>query len=203
MLGAEVAPAGTTDELSEGLLEHILAVRRAHVGLRQATAVVVIESNLPLVAESVRRHAEQRPGAGRLCVMAEDLKRSRSGDALGAVRAGTRTTRQNKPELVAALANVLQLRAMRFVEPFVVARLRLQPSTEGAPRANILQELADFKVEIRRAKGKNAAYRPPDLIYSGQHPGSGRARDDYVMALGFVFLLYEVFVQSPMYAAYR
>jgi hypothetical protein len=199
-----VCPVRATEELGQCVAKHIQAVRRLPA-FREATAVVVVESNLPLIAESVRRTLEQSR-VPRILVLCEDRKRARS--ALGAmdaeVRAGTRTTRQNKPEMVAAMTRLLQMRSLAFHAHFVVAQPERQPVDEPHPRDNILTELANFKREFKMPKTRTqAAYVRPTMAYSGRHPGGGRARDDYVMCLGISLLAYELFLASPVYAAYR
>ena len=55
ILGAEVCSSKVPEDLARGAMAHILAIRNTHVALKDATAVVIIESNLPLIAEAVRR----------------------------------------------------------------------------------------------------------------------------------------------------
>ena len=204
ILGAEVCSSKVPEDLARGAMAHILAIRNTHVALKDATAVVIIESNLPLIAEAVRRVVESTHGIGRTVIMTEDRKKHRGGGGMDAVaRAGTRTSRTNKPEMVAALSTALQMRAVRFATPFVVARPDQQPMGEPHPRECVITELSDFKQEIKVPKGKNAAYKTIERAYSGRHAGNSRARDDYCMALCFIMLLYDVFRQSRQYAAYR
>lgn len=173
-------------------------------GMSLASAVVIIESNLPLLAESIKRAIYQQ-AVTHCVVMHEDRKRARPGGVMGEVRAGTRTSNETKGQQVAAMREAFGFRAVRFHAQFVVAQPEKQPQDEAHPRDNIITELANFKEEVRlrNVSKANKPYTQTVLLYSGRHAGGGRARDDYVMAFGFVLLLYTVFISAPEYRAYR
>lgn len=177
-------------------MRHIQAVRRQVPGMRDALAVVVLESNLPLLAPTVTRRLEES-SVGRVCVMREDRKRGRDGSEL--VRAGTRTSRQNKPEMVAAIREVLVQGALRFHTKMAVPQAQAPPApgeTAPHPGAPLVAQLLAFKREIKMPRQGSLA--PPAIHYTGK-PGL----DDMVMALGFILLNHEVFMLSPAYRGYR
>jgi hypothetical protein len=192
-----------TDDIADAVHKHILAVRKRVAGMQLASAVVILESNLPLLAETIKRTLYQR-SVPRCVVMHEDRKRGRDG-APDEVRAGTRTSRTNKPQMVAALKEVLAWRAMKMHGQFVVAQPEQQPQDEAHPRDNIVTELENFKVErvMRNVSKARRPYVREHLEYSGRHQHGGRARDDYVMALGFIMLMSTVFLSAPEYRVYR
>ena len=205
MLGGESCPVKNTHELGGFVARHVRAVRTRVPGFSQAMAVIVMEGNFPLVAESVKQAFEQL-NVARTCFMCEEgNKRVRATTNDGELRAGMRTTGANKPHMVAAIHELLMRRALRFHAQFTAPGLEQQLPDEGHPRDNIIIELLNFKREIRapRTRARNAAYVRPTIGYSGRHAGGGRARDDYVMALGFVTLMFSVFVASPKYRGYR
>jgi hypothetical protein len=186
------------------MLKHIQAVRRLP-GLRDATAVVIVESDTIHVAENMRRGLE-RSGAPRIVVMCEDRKRARGANANMAaeVRAGARTGSQNTPEMVNAAVQLFQLRAVRFHAQFVVAQPDQQPLEEPHPRERVTQQLANFKREVCfPTSRRNVVYTRPVLKYGARRPDGSPERTDFVMALLFSMFMYEVWCISPAYMGYR
>jgi hypothetical protein len=181
--------------VSEVLYDHIAALR-AQAPFRHATAVLILESNLPMIAETVRLQLEERR-ITNCCVMAQDPKRQRDGS--GVMRTGTRTMR-GKPEAMAhALSELLGLRALRFGSTFAVAH----PSkVDVSVRSRIVTEMRSFKRRIRPPTATSRVKRF-EATYEGIDGNGAPITTDMMDAIGFILLNHEIFRTSPAYQAHR
>ena len=177
------------------LYAHIEKLRE-QPAFRHSTSVLVIESNLPMIADSVRRQLEER-GIKRCCIMAQDAKRQRDGSAV--MRTGTRTIRGNPEAIAHALSELLGLRAIRFASTFTVSHaIRVDVPV----RSRIINEMRSFK---RRIKPPTASSRTKryEATYEGIDGNGAPTTTDYIMAIGFILLNREIFRTSPSYLGYR
>jgi hypothetical protein len=174
----------------------VRACRQRQPGLAAAPAFIIIESNSIMVAESTKREIV-RLNENRVYVIEEDRRKGR-GAHVGEeeIRAGTRTTNATKEWQMNAIHELLAQRALRMHAQFVVSQPDQQPANQpGEPRDHIISELRTMSVE-RKAPKTVTPYSKTVLKFSGRHPNGGRARDDYVMALGFILLMRPVVMNS-------
>lgn len=194
-MGGENFPARGTEDVSGVFVDHIAALRQ-HAAFRHSIVVIIIESNLPMIADSVRRQLEQR-GVGRCCLMAQDRKRQRDGTAV--MRTGTRMTRGKPAEIAHALSQQLAQRAIRFATPFTVVH---KSAVDIGVREKIVRELRCFKRVISPPTA-TSRHRHFEATYVGKDNSGNPMTTDYIDALGHTFLEREVFRSSPSYQAYR
>lgn len=170
------------------------ACRRALPGLTGTPSFIVIESNSIMVAESTKREV-QRLHEPQVYVIEEDRRKNRGArGGEDEIRAGTRTSNATKEWQMNALFELLSLSALRMHASFVGAH----GDQPGTPRDHVIAELRNMRVE-RLSPKRPSPYAKVTLRYSGRHPNGGRARDDYVMALGFILLIWPVILQSPRF----
>jgi hypothetical protein len=181
--------------VTTALVQHIEQLRR-QLPFRHATVVLVIESNMVMIADTVRREIEQK-GLRKICIMAQDPKRQHDGTSV--MRTGTRTTRTNKPAMVRALAELMAMRAIRFAAPFVST---FESPVEMAVRQKVTLEMKCFKRVVHPPR--QGARQPQwEATYQGIRADGGPMSDDFMMAIGFILLNREIFFTSPAYSAYR
>lgn len=195
MVGAESFPSRAVEDVTPVLFDHIAKLREQRA-FQASIFVIVIESNLPMIADSLRRQLEGR-NIRRCCIMAQDAKRQRDGTAV--MRTGTRTIRGNPEAIAHALSSLLALRAIRFASAFTVSR---PLEVDVAVRSRILTEFRSFKRRIKppTAASRNKRY---EATYEGIDGNGAPMTTDYIMALGFILLNREIFNTSPSYQAYR
>lgn len=181
--------------MSDFFVDHINALRQTH-WFRHAMVVVNIESNLPMIAESVRRQLEQR-GVINTCIISQDPKRL--GDGTTVMRTGTRMTRGRPAEIAHALAQLLAARALRFATPFVC----VHPSRiDISPKQKIIKELRAFK-RVIHPPTLNGRKRHYEATYEGRDNSNNPTTTDTVDSLGHTCCTLEVFRTSPSYQPYR
>lgn len=194
-MGGENFPARATEDVTSVFYDHINALR-AQVSFRHAIIVIILESNLPMIAESVRRQLEQR-GIMRCCVMAQDPKRQRDNTVV--MRTGTRMTRGKPAEIAHALSQQLAQRALRFATPLTVVHTS---QVEMGVREKIIKELRCFK-RVILPPSASSRHRHFEATYMGKDNAGNNCTTDYIDAIGHTFLNREVFRSSPSYLAYR
>ncbi len=141
---------------------------------------------------------ENRERLGNFVFMHEDSRNSARGPGGEAVvAAGTRTTKENKPEMIEKLRLLLKNGQLRFHENFVSAHLDRLPSGKPNPQTQILNELRGFQREVRYKKtGKDLAYTRPVIDY---RPKNGADNDDFAMASAINPYQIALFKRNPIY----
>lgn len=195
MIGGESFASRATETVTSALVKHIEQVRQL-AAFRHATCVLVIESNMVMIADTVRREIE-RSGLRKICIMAQDPKRQRDGTSV--MRTGTRTTRVNKPAMVRALAELMAMRAIRFAAPFLSV---VDSPVEMAVRQKVTLEIRCFKRVVHPPRP--GARQPQwEATYQGIGSDGAHVSDDFMMAIGFILLNRDIFYTSPSYSAHR
>lgn len=192
-------------DVSEAIVAHIHAVRRNVTGLANATAVIIIERNLPLVASTLAHLFKQRR-IPHTCIMHEaNRKRGRAtgGGYVDAVlHAGTLTSARNKPTMMIAIHEALRLGALKIHHEFTLGQPAKQDRDAPAPRQALLHELLNLKCEVVQPKDPRSG-RAETLTFYGRDADGRIARTDYVMSLGFIMLHHPVHEASPDHAHCR
>ncbi len=203
LVTAEVLPkvSITTEELGDWVVRHALAIRRTIPSLRNARAVICIENNSILVAQSVTRAITRNPQAMNMgCMMENEKGRQGPGMAGIDVRAGTRTTHESKERIVAKLRELLWEGALCFHRNFFIPHPEKQPPGENLVSVGqhlLVNELANMCAEYCQPKGPVAGQKPGHVKYKGYNSDGTRATDDKVMALGFCLICYTLYKRSP------
>jgi hypothetical protein len=211
ILAAEVLPGKTINsyELGQAVIEHIQHVRATIPGLRYARAIICVENNSILVADSLKVAIERTPGAagpeGNIALMHEHAGRRR-GVAQGAgepefdVRAGTHTTNRSKEEIMTKIRSLLVEGGLQFHARFSVPHEFQQPpgesSVEDAKRL-FVDEIANIQGEIVRGQGPRAGQKRPTVKFRGFRADGQKATDDKVLALGFCLQCYPLMTLCP------
>jgi hypothetical protein len=202
ILSAEVIPRTITDDIGRDIVLHIQKVRLTIDGVRSARAIICIENNSILVADSVRVAIERMAGVhNNMGIMCENARTAGRGTASEIdVRSGTRTTNRSKEEIVNKLRALLVEGALQFHKKFFIPHPELQPPgevTDEAGRALFVDELASFCGEICKSKGPIASQRKPHVKYRGYRIDGEKAHDDKLMAAGFCLQCYPLYKLAP------
>jgi hypothetical protein len=188
---------GRVDNLfvAQVVAEHVEECRRRIHGLEYATAVIIVESNLAGVAETLYNDLRHTIQLQNHAFMFEE--RSQSGGDRD--RQGSRTTHQNKAEMVRLLNEFyLEPRALRIHAQFVTTQIETCPLEDF--RLELVKELRLFKAIKKRGFGPDGSTRC-DTYYNGKPPhGPG---DDLAMALLLAPYNERIFRQDARYATAR
>ncbi len=152
-------------------------------------------------AESVYHYFEEGRYAaivGTVVLMREDRRSVPTMDGEAVISSGTRTTAQNKPQMIEALSAWLRSGTLCFYKNFVVSDPDNFPANADHPRIAIVKELKGFVMEIQyKSKNANPNYQRPVIRYRGY---KGNDRTDFVMCLAIVTLQARLFLTSDKYA---
>lgn len=193
-MGGELFASKATEDASAVIQEHIKALRR-NPALSSAVAVLIVESNMPMVAESIRRQLQFR--IERLCVLAQDPDPRHQF----ALRTGTRTTRENKPAMIYALSELFSRRAVSFAHQFTTIKKNDLGEAVNVPE-KFIKQLTCYKRTIMPPKPSSRT-QEYQAIYKGKDDNGDRVPDDLILSTGFIVLNREVFLTSPSYVTWR
>jgi hypothetical protein len=189
ILGFETCNICDSLKVWELIASHIESVRRLP-GFEHAQAILNVESNLAAYATDIARFlAASHVGN---VVMARQDPIAHSG---GELRPGTRTSVDNKPEMIDMLKKYLDSGRVLVHKNFVVSQpeYSLYPDVQD----QMLKELRGF-TEFTILYPRDAAKRPK-VIYHGKINGG---RDDFVMSLAINVFTFGIFMTDARYAKY-
>lgn len=107
-MGGDIVNTQDTQELGELVVRHIARVREDVRDCESATFVVNVESNMAGWASSVENYMK-RANIPNYEFMREDVRsKGRGPGGEAEVTAGTRTTKENKPEMIQKLGRLLR-----------------------------------------------------------------------------------------------
>lgn len=180
ILACDVANTSDNDVVASIVLEQIRGVRDKILGMHRGRAVLAIESNLITIADEIhRRVAERTPDVFSI---QEDMVPGGAGDE---ARKGTRTTAQNKPNMVEALNILLKDGRICFHDKFFTARPDTLGNRYHSARELIRKHLLAFNKHLIR--NDRRPHDPPKVKFSGKGPSSN---DDCTMVLAILAYVY-------------
>jgi hypothetical protein len=164
-----------------------------------ALFVVNVEANMAYVAPSVEKYLRANPsGLPQTTFMMEDVRQRKRVGAIPEITAGTRTTHENKLEMVEKFSRLLRDDHIRFYNNFVVLPDTVINKEFPHPREAICREI---KTLVREVKYKNKssgddAYTRPTIRY---RPEKGENYNDFFMSIAINTLQREIFLRSDRY----
>jgi hypothetical protein len=173
-----------------------------------AIFVVNVESNMSWAAPSVEKYLNENwQLKNKHTFLREDHRVRKQGSSGGGggggqeavITAGTRTTSQNKPDMIEGLGKLMRNEQICFHSNVVHALLDEMPEHHGRknPVETLIRELSTFSRELVYPKtSKDQAYVRPVIKYRG---AKGVDRDDGVMTLAINLFQTERFFASPAY----
>lgn len=181
--GAGTANTQVIDDLSEAVIGHILACQDAIPQMRETLFIVNCEANMAYAASSIEAYlARHVDGRFRYYVLRDDRRARGSTAARNSFRAivvtaGTRTTNENKVEMVHATTTLLNQDRLHFHRRFV-------STFASEPLAGDSDDLRE--VIARQMRGFRRRYLPPKrgdaMLRYAQIRYEGVEEDDFVMA---------------------
>ena len=168
--------------LGDLVVDHIRACRRIK-GLKDSLSVLMIESNMPGIAQSIMRTIRERQLVN--CV----IMRDKDGNT------GCRTTPQNKPSMVYDTQTIMREKRIVFHRDFTTFGIDYCP--EDDLRDTLIAEMRSFTRTIIPSKTN------PDNVserFSGKASGG---KDDFVMALMINIYWRKLFLVEERYRMYR
>ncbi len=154
-------------------------------------------------ATSVESYLKKHPMEVQQYVfMREDIRtRERGAGGEAVISAGTRTTKDNKPEMIEKFGTLLRNGQVRFHKNFTSAHLdRLAPDM-ALPREHIVSELKGLQREVIYKKSKDGqAYMRSVVNYRTRN---GADHDDFAMVSAINPYQIELFKINPVYRDQR
>jgi hypothetical protein len=203
VLSVETLPRTITNQdLGEWIVRHAQRLRATVRGLRHSTAVVCLENNSILVADSVKAAIRSTPGAINMGIMHENAKTAKRGTGGLSemdVRAGTHTSNSSKEANIVKMRTLLVEQALQFHKEFFIPHPEQQPVGEGieVARELFVDELAAICAEICKSTGPIASQRRPHIKYRGYKTNGEKANDDKVWSFSFCLTCYPLYRLSP------
>jgi hypothetical protein len=173
--------------VSELVVSHIEGVRRLP-GFQHAQAIVNVESNLSGTAIDIARHMAAS-SLSNVAMMREDPVAHAGGE----MRPGSRTSVENKPEMVEMLKKYLDGGRILVHRDFVVSQPEYSRYTDV--QEQMIKELRGF-TKFTILNPRNPAQRAR-VSYHGKINGG---QDDFVMSLAINIFTHGIFMTDERYA---
>lgn len=197
-MGGECVNQSNSTFVAGVIISHIEKVRSLP-GFKRSLAVIIIESNLPVIAGDVLleiKKIQSHTNLGDIIFMNENDSKDSGLRLSGAV--GSKTTKFNKPLMFKELTNQLQNRTILLYKKFIVSQEEF--STCGDIKEEFISELRNFKKEIVFPKNQTNDFETKVIYYGKSKNGDN---DDFVMALGIIVLMAKYFITKDKYIPYR
>ena len=177
------------------LVSHIAHIRKLK-GFENAMAVIIPESNLPVIPEELLR-AIKNSQISNCMFMNENEDSSKTGiiTALSDLP-GSKTHRGNKPTMAKMMETILLKKNIIFHDHFTVAFPEY--SNCGIVKDEMYNEFLNFKREV--IQSKLDPHKGSELKYHGKDNGNN---DDLVMAALIGPYSFRKFLSDDKYKVYR